>query len=73
MQTLEFIPSTLQEEWTEAWNVAHELRRSAIIEEENERALKWVLWMPQGLLHTPTRGGKNGKRQYKEMARRFVL
>ena len=53
--------------------MVHELRRVAITEEENERALKWVLWMPQGLLHAPTRGGKNGNKQFKELARRFVL
>jgi hypothetical protein len=29
--------------------------------------------MPQGLLHAPTRGGNNGSRQYKELARRFVM
>jgi hypothetical protein len=42
-------------------------------EEENERALKWILWLPQGLLHAPQRGGKNGARQYMELARRFVM
>ncbi len=26
MQTVEFIPNSLQEEWTEAWNVTHEMR-----------------------------------------------
>jgi hypothetical protein len=42
-------------------------------EEENERALKWILWLPQGLLYAPKRGGKNGTRQYKELARRFIM
>jgi hypothetical protein len=71
--TAELIPNTLQEEWTNARNVIHELRRAAIAEEEKERALKWMLWMPQGLLHAPTRGGKNRTRQFKELARRLVL
>jgi hypothetical protein len=42
-------------------------------DEENEMALKWMLWLPQGLLHAPQRGGTNGARQYKELARRFVM
>jgi hypothetical protein len=42
-------------------------------EEETERALKWILWLPQGLLHSPQRGGKNRARQYRELARRFVM
>jgi len=35
--------------------------------------MKWILWLPQGLPHAPQRGGKNGTRQYKELARRFVM
>ena len=73
MQMVEFVPNSLQEEWTNAWNVAHELIRSAITKIDMERALKWILWLPQGLLHAPTRGGNNGARQYKEIARIFVL
>jgi len=42
-------------------------------EEERERALKWILWLPHGLLHAPRRGGKARARQYKELARRFVM
>ncbi len=73
MQTVEIIPNSLQEEWTEAWNAAHRLRQAEVTEEERERALKWILWLPQGLLHAPRRGGKNGTRQYMELARRFVM
>jgi hypothetical protein len=47
--------------------------QAARTDEENERALKWILWLPQGLLHAPQREGKNGARQYKEVARRFVM
>jgi hypothetical protein len=57
MQTIEFIPNTLREECTNAWNMPHELQRAAITEEEKERALKLVMWMPQGLLHALTKGG----------------
>ena len=73
MQTVEIIPNSLHEEWTNALNVAHELRRSASTEIGKERSLKWIMWMPQGLFHAPTREGKKVIRQYKEIARRFVL
>ncbi len=42
-------------------------------EEESERTLKWILWLPQDLLHAPQRRGKNGTRRYIELARRFVM
>jgi hypothetical protein len=73
VQTVEFIPNSLQTEWTEACNTVHRMRQAAMTEQDNERVLKWLLWMPHGLLHAPLRGGKNGIRQYKEMARRFVM
>ncbi len=41
-------------------------------DEERDRALKWILWLPQGLLHASSRGGQKGARQYRDMARRFV-
>ena len=49
------------------------MRQAARTDEENERVLKWTLWLPQGLMHAPQRGGKIGARQYKELARRFVM
>jgi hypothetical protein len=73
IHTVESIPNSLQTESTEAWNAVHRLRQATMTEAENERALKWILWLPQGLLHAPQRGGKNGTRQYKEPARRFVM
>ncbi len=73
IHTVEVIPNSLREEWIEAWNAAHMLRQAAMMEEENERALKWILWLPQGLLHAPKRGEKNGARRYKELTRRFVM
>ena len=50
----------------------HRLRQAAVTEEEKERAMKWILWLPQGLLHAPQRGGNKENRQYRELARRFV-
>ena len=48
------------------------MRDAAATEEERDRALKWVLWLPQGLLHASSKGGKKGARQYRDLARRFV-
>jgi hypothetical protein len=73
VHTAEVIPNSLHAEWTKAWNAAHRLRHATMIEEENERDLKWKPWLPQGLLHAPQRGRKNGARQYRELARRFVM
>jgi hypothetical protein len=73
IHTVEVIPNSMQAEWTEAWNTVHMMRQAARKDEENERALKWILWLPHGLLHAPQRGGKNGTRQYRELARRFIM
>ena len=74
MQIVKIIPNSLQDEGTEAWNDAHMQRQLAVTEEERDRALKWIMWLPQGLLHAPRRGGKSGARQYRELlARRFVM
>ena len=43
MHTVEFIPSSLQEGWTVAWNVVSDLRTNTQNEEESGRALKWLL------------------------------
>jgi hypothetical protein len=55
IHTVEVIPNSLQVEWTEAWNAVHRMRHAARTYEENEMALKWILWLPQGLLHAPQR------------------
>ena len=73
LQTVEFIPSSLQEEWTYAWNCIHRFRAAAVTQEDKDRALKWILSLPQGLLHAPGRGGKDGLRQYRELTSRFVM
>ena len=62
IHTVVAIPNSLQAEWTKAWNTVHKMRQAARIDEENERALKWIMWLPQGPLHAPQRGGKNGAR-----------
>ncbi len=49
------------------------LRQVANTVEETERALKWIMWLSQALLHAPRRGRKNGARQHMELAKRFVL
>jgi hypothetical protein len=46
LQTIEFIPNSLQEEWTEACNAVHRLRQVLVSEEEQERAMKRILWLP---------------------------
>ena len=48
------------------------MRDAAETDEERDRALKWILWLPQGLLHASSRGGRKGARHYRDMARRFV-
>ncbi len=62
LQTVEFIPNCLKEEWIDAWNCVHRFRATAVTQEDKDRALKWVLWLPQGLLHVPIREGKDGLR-----------
>ena len=72
MQTDEFIPNSLQDEGTGAWNTMHMMRNAAVTEEERDKALKWIMWLPQGLLHAFGRGGKKGAIPYRDLARRFV-
>ena len=72
MQTVEFIPSSLHDEWTGAWSTVHKMRDATVTNEERDRALKWILWLPLGLLRASSRGGQKGASQYRDMARRFV-
>ena len=46
---------------------------SAKTQEIRDMALKWILWLPHSLLHATSRGGKNGARQFKDLAKRFVM
>ena len=40
MQTVEFIPNSLHDEWTGAWNTLHKMRDAAMTDEERDMALK---------------------------------
>ncbi len=60
MQTVEFVPNSLHDEWTKAWNYVKRMRDGAETDEIRDRALKWILSLPHGLLHASSRGGKKG-------------
>ena len=47
LQTVEFSPNSLQEEWTDAWNCVHRSRAAAVPKEDKDIALKLPLWLPQ--------------------------
>ena len=66
--TLLEVPDQHQEAWTQA--VVHVLRKwhNASTEQEINLALMWFLFLPQGLLRRPTRGGRAGRQQ---VAKRF--
>jgi hypothetical protein len=49
------------------------MRDRAETDEIRDRALKWILWLPHGLLHASSRGGKKGSRQFRDLAKRFVM
>jgi len=49
------------------------MRDAAGSDEERDIDLKWTLWLPQGLLHATRRGGQDGARQFRELAKRFVM
>ena len=49
------------------------MRDAAWNDDERDKALKWIPWLPQGLLHAPCRGGQKGARQFRDFAWRFVM
>jgi len=49
------------------------MRDGAETDEIRDKALKWILWLPHGLLHASSREGKKGARQFRDLARRFVM
>jgi hypothetical protein len=73
MHTAEFIPNSLQEEWVGARTDVFDTREHDLSREETQRALKWLLLLPHGLLHEPSRDGKTGNLQHRELAKRLVL
>ncbi len=64
--TVEVIPISLQEEWTDAWNCVHRFRQSAVSQEDKDIALKRIMWLPQRLLHAMNKEDKDGLMQYME-------
>ena len=57
MRVTKFILSSLHDDWRKAWKTAHEITRSEITTEEKDGAVKWIQWMPHGLLHAPIMRG----------------
>jgi hypothetical protein len=49
------------------------MRDGAETPEARDRALKWILWLPHGLLHATSREGKKGAIQFRDLAKRFVM
>jgi hypothetical protein len=70
---MEFVPSSLHEEWATALSVVHNMLESSQTEAKTERALNWILWLPHSLLRESSRGGKNENNQYRDNSRRFSL
>ena len=62
MHTVDFVPNSLNDEWTRAWNDFTKMRDGAETQETRDSALKWISWLPHGLLHATSRGGKKGSR-----------
>jgi hypothetical protein len=42
---------------SKAWNDVQRMRDAVANNEERDTTLKWTLWIPQVLLHAPSRGG----------------
>ena len=55
MQTVDFVPNSLQDEWTKAWNDVNMMRDGTETDEIRDRALKWIMWLPHGDLHASSR------------------
>ena len=54
LQTVEFIPNPLHDEWTKAWNDVQRIRDAVGTDNERDMVIKWVMWLP--------RKGSRGKR-----------
>ena len=59
--SLEEVPFQHQAGWRAAFVAVIRRWSEAVSEEEEERALKWLLFLPQALLRNPRRGGKRGR------------
>jgi hypothetical protein len=49
------------------------MRDGAETDEIRDMTLKWILWLPHGLLYASNRGGKKGDKQLRDLANRFVM
>ena len=49
------------------------MRNGSETEEIQGMASKRILWLPHGLLHATSRGGKKGASQLRDLAKRFVM
>ena len=65
---LDEVPMQHQEMWGEAWSQVLQRLEEAGTDEEETRALKWFMFLPQALLRKASRGGRAGRGQ---VARRF--
>ena len=73
IQAIEFILYGMQEKWTDAWNFVHKCRESGVTQKGKDKAVKWLLWLPHGLLHSLARGGEVGLSQCRDLANILVL
>ena len=58
---MEDIPAQHRSIWAWAWSFILEKIQTAATSKELDRALMWLLFLPQGLLRQPKRGGKSGR------------
>ena len=65
---LQDVPEQHHQTWVAALTEVLRRWRAATTDEEVTLALSWLLFLPQGLLRCPSRGGRVGR---KEVARRF--
>ena len=66
---LQEVPEQHKGAWADAWVQVLRRWEGAESEEERDRALRWLAFLPQALLRKPGRGGRQGRR---EVAKRFL-
>ena len=58
---MEEVPRQHRAVWAWAWGVVVARANNATTEEEKDRALKWLLFLPQALLRSSDKGGQVGR------------